>query len=182
MEADLSFLHYLISSNMEYFKIPNDPGIGACMGRIINENKLKRSNYQLLGSLYFLELILMLSRYLNKQRESVGQLGNKYLVKAINLIQANYCSGLSVSELAMECRISTRYLGKLFNSYLGLTPHQYCNALRLQKAVELLANSSIPVKEIAYTVGYSTPQYFSRVFKEEYGFSPKTYRKLRFES
>ncbi|MEN8118309.1 MAG: AraC family transcriptional regulator [Bacteroidota bacterium] len=38
------------------------------------------------------------------------------------------------------------------------------------------------MKEIAYRVGYSTPQYFSRMFKQKYGFSPQVYRKILFES
>ena len=182
LESELSFLYNLKSRPNNYIKIPNNPEIGDCMERIIKENKLKRNNFQPLSKLYFLELIILLSRYINRQLAVAGQLENEYLKKAMGIIHANYCTGFSVSEIANECSISTRYVRKLFNAHLESTPQEYCNNLKIKKAIELLADRNIPVKEIAYTVGYSTPQYFSRTFKEKYGFSPQTYRKILFES
>jgi len=180
--SELSFLLNLQTASNSYLKIPNNPEIGNCMDRIIKENKLKRTNFQSLSKLYFLELIILLSRYNYKQLTIAGQQENEYVAKAMNIIHSNYSSGFSVSRLAKKCNISDRYLRKLFNIHLESTPLQYCNNLRINKAVELLADRNIPIKEIAYSVGYSTPQYFSRMFKDNYGFSPQTYRKILFES
>lgn len=163
-------------------KIPNNLEIGDCMERIIKENKLKRSGFESISKLYFLELTILLSRYINKQVNIAQQQVNEHIITAMNLIHANYCTRFSVSEIAKECNISSRYLQKLFNVHLESTPQEYCNNVRINKAVELLANRNIAIKEIAFSVGYSTPQYFSRMFKEKYGFSPHTYRKILFES
>ncbi len=181
-ESELTILLNLQTNSNSYLKIPNNPEIGNCMDRIIKENKLKRTNFQSLSKLYFLELILLLSRYNYKQLAITEQQENEYVAKAMNIIHSNYSAKFSVSGLAKKCNISDRYLRKLFKIHLESTPQEYCNNLRINKAVELLADRNIPIKEIAYSVGYSTPQYFSRMFKDKYGFSPQTYRKILFES
>uniref|UniRef100_UPI003217DD10 AraC family transcriptional regulator n=1 Tax=uncultured Draconibacterium sp. TaxID=1573823 RepID=UPI003217DD10 len=179
-ESELSFLFNLKSRSNSFLKIPNNPEIGNCMERIIKENKLKRTSYVSLSELYLLELIYLLSRVVSRQNQPIGSSENEYLKVAMSRIHSNYSTGVSVSDLARECKISERYLRTLFNKYLESTPQEYCNNLRVNKSIELLADRHIPIKEIAYRVGYSTPQYFSRMFKEKYGFSPQTYRKILF--
>lgn len=170
------------STPQNFIKIPNNPEIGNCMERIIKENKLQHGNFQQLSKIYFLELIILLSRYIDRQLAITKTQENEYLKMAMNKIHANYCTGFSVSKLAKELGISDRYLRKLFSMYLESTPQEYCNNLKIKKATELLADRNFPIKEIAYSVGYSTPQYFSRMFKLKYGFSPQTYRKILFVS
>lgn len=182
LQSELSFLLNLKVKANNYYKIPNNPEIGNCMERIIKENKLKRNNFQSLNNLYFMELIILLSRYINRQLTIAAQQENEYLKKAMGIIHSNFCSKFSVSNLAKECNISDRYLRKLFNNYLESTPQEYCNNLKIRKATELLADRTIPIKEIAFSVGYSTPQYFSRTFKEKYGFSPQNYRNILFKT
>lgn len=182
LEPELSFLYCLKSSTKNYIKIPNNPEIGNCMERIIRENKLKRNNFCALSRIYFLELIILISRFINKHDGMINRQDNEYLKIAMNRIHSNYHSEVYVSELAKECNISERYLRKLFTKNLDSTPQQYCNNVRINKAVELLADRNIPINEIAFRIGYSTPQYFSRMFKSKYGFSPQKYRKILFET
>ena len=180
--SDFSFLFKLKSKANSHLKIPNSPEIGNCMERIIKENKLKRNNFESLSRLYFLELIILLSRIINRKNQGLGESENEYLKIAMNRIHSGYHSGIYISDLAKECKISERYLRKLFETHLESTPQEYCNNLRINKSVELLAERTIPLKEIAYRVGYSTPQYFSRMFKEKYGFSPQVFRRILAES
>lgn len=182
LHSEISLFDNQNLSQNNFIKIPNNPEIGNCMERIIKENKLQRSNFQQLSKLYFFELIILLSRYINRQLTSLKNLENEHLKKAMNKIHTNYCNDFSVAQLAKECKVSDRYLRKLFRFYLESTPQEYCNNLKIRKATELLADRNVPVMEIAYSVGYSTPQYFSRMFKEKYGFSPQTYRKILFTS
>lgn len=182
LKSEFSFLLKLKSSANSYIKIPNNPEIGSCMERIIKEIKLKRNYFTLLSKLYFLELIVLLSRAISKLSQKIDYHENEYLKIAMNRIHANYHTNISISDLAKECKISERYLRKLFTIHLESTPLEYCNNLRINKSVELLGDRNIPVKEIAYRVGYSTPQYFSRMFKGKYGFSPQTFRRILFES
>ncbi len=52
----------------------------------------------------------------------------------------------------------------------------YLRALRLQKAEALLKNASMSIADVAYAVGFENPRYFSRVFSEEKGVSPSSFR------
>ena len=70
------------------------------------------------------------------------------------------------------------YLRKLFKSEVGMTPHNYLTSLRMQMAEKLLCSPDAGeqnVSQIAYICGYSEPMYFSRVFKKNFGCSPKNY-------
>lgn len=60
----------------------------------------------------------------------------------------------------------------------GLSVIPYLRALRLQKAEELLKKSTLSVAEVAYAVGFDNPRYFSRVFSEEKGISPSSFRNI----
>jgi AraC-like DNA-binding protein/mannose-6-phosphate isomerase-like protein (cupin superfamily) len=176
--SDISFVNTLENKSGQYYKIPNNPDIRNCMERIILENKLKHNNYKALTKLYFLELIILLSRHISNNQKFTGHIENACIKKAMKLIHSNYCYSLSTSQIAGACSVTPRYLRKLFNTWVESSPKEYCTNLRMKKAVELLANQNISIKEIAFNVGYSTPQYFSRAFKEKYGFSPQTYRKI----
>ena len=57
----------------------------------------------------------------------------------------------------------------------GLSPNKYVQLIRLQKAKDLLENSTLSVKEITEKVGFKTPDYFTRLFKSEYGKLPSDY-------
>ncbi len=70
------------------------------------------------------------------------------------------------------------YLRKIFKSEMGMTPHGYLTYLRVQMAEKLLCSYGIGelnISEIAYVCGYSDSLYFSRVFKKNFGCSPKQY-------
>ena len=70
------------------------------------------------------------------------------------------------------------YLRKLFKSEMGMTPHSYLTNLRIHMAEKLLCSPDTVeqnISEIAYICGYSDSLYFSRVFKKNFGCSPKYY-------
>ncbi|MDG3581099.1 substrate-binding domain-containing protein [Galbibacter pacificus] len=82
----------------------------------------------------------------------------------------------SVEELAKELHISRVQLYRKVKAILGVSISDYINGVRLEKAQELLQDSSLHISEIAYGVGFSSPGYFSTAFKNKYGITPKRYR------
>ena len=58
----------------------------------------------------------------------------------------------------------------------GMSISHYVRALRLRKAQALLTTSALNVSKVAYALGFDNPKYFSRLFSEEFGVSPGTYR------
>ncbi len=79
----------------------------------------------------------------------------------------------------MICQLMGMSRNSLYRKMMALTGMSvipYLRVLRLQKAEELLMNSSLSVAEVAYAVGFDNPRYFSRVFSEEKGVSPSSFR------
>jgi len=86
---------------------------------------------------------------------------------------------LGLEEVVAGSGVSRTKINDVLKSELGMTFTGYLNKLRLTEAARLLsANSSATVAEIAYSVGYASISYFNKLFKEEYGCTPKTFRAL----
>ena len=79
------------------------------------------------------------------------------------------CAGTDEGETpALNSVITAHYTGRTINSYL--------TEVRLEKAKDLLKNSSMHLQDICYRIGYLSPSYFSRLFRKYYGLTPSEYR------
>jgi AraC-like DNA-binding protein len=102
---------------------------------------------------------------------------DEHVLKAISLIQENYHdSRLTVEQVAALVCLERSYFSKLFKSYTGATPHRFLNRTRLESACRLLEDFSLPVKEVAATVGFRDQNYFDKVFRSGTGVCPSEYR------
>jgi DNA-binding response OmpR family regulator len=100
----------------------------------------------------------------------------KLLRSIVEYIELNMVNdSLSVEELSRQMNMSR---GSLYNKVLMLTgksPVEFIRSIRLKKAVYLLENSQMTISQICYEVGFNTPKYFTKLFKEEYNTLPSTY-------
>ena len=83
-------------------------------------------------------------------------------------------------EIGAICAVgfmSQSSLGRAFHEYLGVSPKAYLCKLRMNKALELLTEKRLSVKEIAFSCGFSDEKFFSRTFKKTYGFPPSELQK-----
>ncbi|MBR1666687.1 MAG: helix-turn-helix domain-containing protein [Bacteroidaceae bacterium] len=99
----------------------------------------------------------------------------KYLVNQ-NLSNTDY----SINELCRDLGMSRMNLYRKFQSITDTTPSEFIRTHRLAQAAELLRNTSKSISEIAYYVGFSSPQYFAKCFKEEYGVTPSQWKEPQF--
>lgn len=97
--------------------------------------------------------------------------------EAIDYINNHYTEEINISDLADLCFISTAHLFRLFKKEIGISPIDYKNALRINKAKSLLCDPECSVNEIAAMLGFENVCYFSRIFKKKTGSSPLEYRK-----
>lgn len=104
------------------------------------------------------------------KNEWIGQV-HAYITEHLN------DPALNVETLAAQMNMSTMQLYRKLKPLTGTTPNEYIRNLRMQHAIELLHLGEMSVSEIAYTVGYSDPKYFSKCFKTLYGVSPSAYNK-----
>ena len=96
--------------------------------------------------------------------------------QAQRYIQENHARALHLEEVANHVGLSPVYLCARFKQELGIGFSDYCNQCRIERAKELLKHTDQTIVEIAQSVGYSGPRYFSRVFKEAEGLRPSQYR------
>jgi AraC-like DNA-binding protein len=73
--------------------------------------------------------------------------------------------------------LSAKHLHELFSRELGVTPHRYQLAQRMRRAQALLAATDLPITTIAFELGFSTSQQFSRTFRRQIGATPREYRR-----
>jgi transcriptional regulator GlxA family with amidase domain len=85
-------------------------------------------------------------------------------------------SACSIHELALEVRLSRAHLRRLFQQETGRHLSHVLLERKLMYAAQLLASTDMPVKEIAYAVGYGHHSSFVRAFERGFGQAPKDYR------
>ena len=93
------------------------------------------------------------------------------------LVNKHLCDpALSVDMLAELMHIGrTRFYGKVRDIF-GMSPNKYITNQRLERAAELLVEGRYNVTEVAYQVGFATPSYFYKCFKQKYGVMPSKYK------
>lgn len=96
------------------------------------------------------------------------------LQPVLNYITEHLHEDLSMKQIATRYHLSIRNLSRLFNES-GMHYSSYVNHLRITRAIELLTDGDNTMQEIAYKVGFNTPNNFNRVFKQITGKSPKAY-------
>lgn len=99
------------------------------------------------------------------------------LIPVLNYIKNNYKEQIHTSELSAILNICDDHLIRLFKEVISVTPMKYINRVRLEEAQKLLINSDFSVTEISFMVGFSTVNYFSKIFTEVFGMTPSKYRK-----
>lgn len=93
---------------------------------------------------------------------------------AMDYIHTNYRKGpIEISHLAQMCAVSETYFRKLFKKLNGVSPQQYIINLKLEFAFHLLGSNLYSVSEVSQKSGFQDTKYFSRAFKQHFGYSPK---------
>lgn len=83
---------------------------------------------------------------------------------------------ITLETIAEKVDLSPDYFGMLFKRHIGTSPINYLRKVRIEQAKVLLINTQLPIKEIAKKVGYDDPLYFSRVFRNVTGQSPRQWK------
>lgn len=104
------------------------------------------------------------------------QEGNGYVDQAVDYINEMYARDITVSDIADHVGISRSYLNHLFRDKLNLSVQGFLIDFRMNKAANLLAGTTMSIKEITRRVGYHDSLVFSKAFKKKFGVSPKQYR------
>ncbi len=122
---------------------------------------------QLLGLVYASALMTEKSRTRQEQ-----------IIRAVRYkIHQNWSDNLDLEKLASEQNVSYVWFRKAFKDVMGISPGQYHLNLKIEKAAQMLKETTLLVAEVANQAGFESEFYFSRIFKKKMNVKPSDYRK-----
>lgn len=113
---------------------------------------------------------------LNPQKNSRFNQHKNLIENALDYIQQNYASKISIDLLADITHLSKYYFIRLFKKFIGVNPYEYLIAYRIGQSKVLLKDTSLTVSEISSSIGYNDANNFIRDFKKYVGTTPLKYR------
>ena len=159
------------SSDSRIIRIANNVRIMRAIERIVTEMNTRNGYYRHLVILYYTELLLLIQRHMD---ESYLPLCNNDMMRnSIDYIRQNFKKEINIGDISTHLGISERYLRKIFTQYLNMSPLDYLTQIRINSAIEMLRITDMSIKEVCFQCGFQSPQYFSRIFKQQTGVSPK---------
>ena len=116
---------------------------------------------------------------MNQILEGRQNKANSIIEKADKYILEHYNEDISLDEIAQHVNLSSYYFSRFYKNATGTNFTDKMVMLRMDKAKELLKQEELSVKDVSYMVGYSDPNYFSKIFKKVTGFNASEYKRLK---
>lgn len=170
-------LDVLKSSETVVIKIHNTEEFKAVFDGLLSSYYSKKYGYEAVSTGY-LQIILGLLLQNAKQDSTSNPSKSKYreLEKVISLMNRDFATPIDLEEYANLCYVSKSRFIHIFKEYTGYSPYAYQLCIRMDRAKELLSDTSLSIEEISDFVGYSDSSYFCRIFKKYTGNTPTFYR------
>jgi two-component system response regulator YesN len=125
-----------------------------------------------------LTLLLFIYRSVSSKYNTSDDSSNrsrKLMLQAKEYLEKNYHKIICLEDIAQELNVSPFHLSHVFSQESSFSLFSYLMDLRMQKAKQLLLEGKLIIADIAYRVGYSDSNYFSKVFRRYYGKSPSEF-------
>lgn len=148
------------------------PEISHCMESLLANYDRE---YLCMGTVYQL-FSYLIETSVSRNKKKTDRKDTPYIQKAIDFITEKYSEAIKIQEIAEYCGLNRSYLTRIFQEATGETPQEYLIRHRMSKARQLLKTTQFPIQHIAYSVGYTDPFAFSKLFKQKNGMSPSAYR------
>lgn len=118
-----------------------------------------------------------LGKALQREEVTIERSQDPRISALIDYITVNISKNLTAHELAEMAGMSESSMRRLFIKHTGKTPIEFIQDSRLVVAARRLLVTNERISQIAYSVGYDNPNYFTRLFRKNFGVSPQQYRK-----
>jgi len=127
----------------------------------------------------------LLVTYYGSELPDAALPGSKLSETAIQMvcdfIEANLCTQITLEDLAALVYLSPFHFARCFKATIGLAPHQYVIARRMELAKRLILTTTLNVAEIAWSIGYENISHFRRLFTMHIGVTPGEIRRASIE-
>lgn len=108
-----------------------------------------------------------------RDKKKLSDLDEQFMCKVMEVIECRIAEEtFSIEDFDREIGMGRVQIFRKIKALTGLSPSRYIRSVRLVKAKHMIEKKKGNISEIAYLVGFSSPQYFTRCFKEEFGFPP----------
>lgn len=157
-----------------HFLIPQDSELSHVLQKLKTEAMDQKKGFQLYMKGYIFEI----SAYIHRHFLSPRTISKKYLPDisaAVAYIEENLQSKIYLEDIAKAAGLEKYTICKIFKKATGQTIVDYINFVRLQKARSMLTSGDCNIAQVAFSCGFSSVQYFNRVFKNFYACTPSVY-------
>ena len=156
-----------------------NPKLAGLVKGIFDEMRTKGEFYKDSVRALSLSLLLEIARAnedKTKQKKTAAT-GKMLIRKALDYTNLYYGRSIKIEELAEVCHMSETNFRRRFEESMNMTPVEYINLVRVQKACELMIKSNDSMTTIAAKVGFQTPSTYNRNFKKIVGLSPYQWKR-----
>jgi|GEM_PF-3462962 len=123
---------------------------------------------------YLLKKFGHYSKSLEQNRISLSPFKMKKIEQFVN---ENIDKTITTTHLAQIAGLSVYHFTRKFKKATTLTPHQYVNRLKMERAKDLLISTEEPIIQVGFETGFNNPSHFSQIFKNFFGITPLSFRK-----
>lgn len=182
---DYSFFSYDVHEAL-HLSDKEKQTLNDCISKIREEYNERIDNHSQRVIVSSLELLLNYCSRFYERQFNTRTAQNKDIVSKVNTILKEYYQKGQLTEygppslhyLADRVNLSHNYLSDLLKKETGRSAKDHINDFLIEKAKNLLLGTEESVSEIAYSLGFNYPHYFSRLFKSKTGLTPQKYREL----
>ena len=111
----------------------------------------------------------------DKKQDKISKFNTELLTKVNVYIEKNYHEKITISQMAKHCGLSDYYFAHTFKKITGITFFEHLTLFRLNKAINIYAQTQKALTETAYECGFSNTRSFYRLFKKYFAVPPKEY-------
>lgn len=134
----------------------------------------KRIGYKWQQKILFQQFLYEAFYDLNNPPQNYANINR--IEKVLNYINDHYTKHINISYLCSMIKLSRGHFSKIFKTITGKTPIQYINQVRIEHGKDLLASTTLHIKDVARQTGFNDEFYFTRIFKQYEGCSPSEFK------
>ena len=144
--------------------------------KIIEEMRYKKIGYMNICNAYMLQILTQLKRKIEKNIKHKKISKTTDISITIDKMKTDFAINNNIEYYAQMCNMSVSRYSHIFTQKMSVSPRKFIIELRIAQAKFLLSTTNIKIYDIAKSIGYDDPFYFSKAFKKETGLSPSEFR------
>lgn len=146
--------------------------------KIIEEMRFKKVGYMHICNAYMLQILTQLKRKIEKNIDREMCSKNTDISITIDKMKTEFAANNNIEYYAQMCNMSVSRYSHIFTQKMSVSPHRFIIEQRIAQAKFLLSTTNVKIYDVAKSIGYDDPFYFSKAFKKLTGLSPSEFREI----